>query len=322
MNTVKTRQKETESSLRRLFVRHGRLRSGWRLVSYLVVNRALLIVVSFVIGIAIGIILISQGVPASQLSPVLTSLVSSFQKGYPIFISSEALQLALTFGLVYIWRHWLDKRDVRSLGLQLAPGWWQEFLIGMGLVATAWALMFAFSLLTSTATIQSVNLNPTSLVIGVGLGLVFNLLVGFAEELDARGYVLQTLEEGVGFVPAVAISSVYFGALHLLNPGAGPGSTIGTFLFGVLAAVIYWRTRRLWMPIGMHAAWNFMEGPVLGFLVSGLNMGGLFTLQISGPEWLMGGSFGPEAGALTWAPLLALIALVLLFGQKSRSSSA
>ncbi len=60
----------------------------------------------------------------------------------------------------------------------------------------------------------------------------------------------------------------------------------------------------------MHAAWNFAEGPVFGFPVSGLDMGGLFRLQITGPDWLTGGAFGPEAGALAIAMEIALSAIL------------
>ena len=85
-------------------------------------------------------------------------------------------------------------------------------------------------------------------------------------------------------------------------------------MFGVLAALAYWATGRLWMPIGMHAAWNLFEGPVFGFLVSGIKVGGLFLLKDNGPEWVTGGRFGPEAGLLTIVPLLIMIGAVYLWG--------
>jgi hypothetical protein len=137
-------------------------------------------------------------------------------------------------------------------------------------------------------------------------------MVGLVEETDARGYILQNLAEGIRFWPAVLVSSLYFGLLHLLNPGAGVTSTLGIFFAGVLLALGYYATGRLWFSIGLHAGWNFAEGPILGFLVSGLNMGGLFRLRITGPDWLMGGAFGPEAGAL--AVVVEAVMILVLFG--------
>ncbi len=304
--------------LHSLFVRDGRLRSGWRLVSYIVVSRVLFLALGLAVTLAVMAYLFAHGIPASESESQIPAIVTDLRVAPVVPIGLEAAELAVTAGIIYLWRHWLDKRTFRSLGTELSPGWWSEFLAGAGLIALAWGAIFVVSLATSAAVIQGIRLDPAQLVTDIGLGLILNLLVGFFEELDARGYILQTLESGVGFVPAVLLSALFFGAQHLLNPGANLASLVGTTLFGVLAAIAYWATGRLWMPIGMHSAWNLLEGPVVGFLVSGLDMGGLFDLSVRGPEWLTGGSFGPEAGALSWVPLVVLIIVLYLWGRKRR----
>jgi uncharacterized protein len=133
--------------------------------------------------------------------------------------------------------------------------------------------------------------------------------------------MLQNLAEGIRFWPALFVSSLYFGLLHLLNPGAGVASTAGILLAGILLALGYYATGRLWFSIGMHAAWNFAEGPVFGFLVSGLNMGGLFQLKINGPDWLMGGGFGPEAGALAVGVEVAMIVALFVWARRKKQTA-
>jgi CAAX protease family protein len=318
-NVIRVRCAEEQNlTMKQLFIRDGRLRSGWRLASFIVVSQLLQLVLSIPIGIVIGAYFVAQGIAPTELGAYLTALVTDFTRVPALFFASELVVLIVTLGVVYVWRHRLDKQSFRSLGFQLTSGWWQEFLLGAGIIAITWLVIFAFALVTTTVSIQATRFNVAALLGGLGLGLAYNLLVGLTEELDARGYVLQTLAEGVKFAPAVILSALYFGVRHLLNPGADWASALGTGLFGVLAALAYWSTGRLWMPIGMHAAWNLFEGPVFGFLVSGIHMGGLFVLRVNGPAWLTGGSFGPEAGALTIVPQLVLIVIVYLWGRARR----
>jgi membrane protease YdiL (CAAX protease family) len=304
--------------MKNLFLREGRLRSGWRVVSYILVSRLALLAVSVFLGLLLALYLTSQGTTPEGLSQRMMDILTAL----PSLTVAEIIQLALTLGFVYLWRRILDKRSLGSLGINPKRGWWQEILLGASLVGLMWGFMFVLALSTMSISIVGMKIDPASLVQGLGLGLGFNILVGLNEELDARGYILQNLAEGVGFAPAVLVSAVYFGALHLLNPGASALSTLGVALFGVLAALGYWATGQLWMPIGMHAAWNFFEGPIFGFLVSGVHMGGVFVLHINGPEWLTGGSFGPEAGALTMVPLVIMIVAVYLWGLGRRGSIA
>jgi membrane protease YdiL (CAAX protease family) len=300
--------------MRNLLLRDGRLRSGWRIVSYIIVSRLLVFTLSVVGVLGLGLVLTAQGTTPGHLLDQLFQILTAL----PALTVTAILQFGVTVAIVYLWRRRLDRKSFRSLGIQATPGWWQEFLLGAVLIGLMWTFIFVFSLSSAAVSIEGLRIDSTTLLGGVGLGLAFNIFVGLNEELDARGYVLQNLSEGVGFAPAVLISAIYFGALHLLNPGASMASTLGVALFGVLAALGYWATGQLWMSIGMHAAWNFFEGPVFGFLVSGVNLGGLFVLRVNGPDWLTGGRFGPEAGALAMVPLLILIAAVYLWGRGRR----
>lgn len=140
---------------------------------------------------------------------------------------------------------------------------------------------------------------------GVLTYLLVFILVGWNEELLTRGYWLQNLEQGINRPVAVLLTSLVFAALHAANPNASWTSTLGLFAAGLFLAYGYTATNHLWLPIGLHIGWNFFEGVVFGFPVSGLNIFRLIETKVNGPAWLTGAEFGPEAG------LILLPALIL-----------
>jgi membrane protease YdiL (CAAX protease family) len=128
---------------------------------------------------------------------------------------------------------------------------------------------------------------------------VLLLLPGAAlEEMLFRGVLFRLIEEWAGSWVGIIVSAVLFGAAHAANPGATWVSTIAIALeAGGLLAAAYIVTRTLWFPIGLHFGWNFFEGPVYGTQVSGGHLAGSALVgHVSGPAWLTGGTFGPEAG--------------------------
>jgi uncharacterized protein len=133
------------------------------------------------------------------------------------------------------------------------------------------------------------------------------------EEMLFRGVLFRLLEEWIGTWIALIISAVLFGAAHLANPGATAESAFAIALeAGVLLGLAYIVTRNLWLPIGLHFAWNFCEGPIFGTTVSGGHgaLASAVTARLDGPAWLTGGSFGPEAGICA---ILASVVASILF---------
>ena len=127
------------------------------------------------------------------------------------------------------------------------------------------------------------------------------------------GYWLQNLAEGLNPAWAVLISSALFALGHLLNPNVSWNAILGLVFAGIFLAYGYLRTRQLWLPIGLHIGWNFFEGTVFGFQVSGLTeMPQMIRQVVQGPELITGGLFGPEAG-LVVLPAMAL-GVLLIFG--------
>jgi hypothetical protein len=148
------------------------------------------------------------------------------------------------------------------------------------------------------------------------------------EELSFRGYAFQNLTKAVGPIAAIATFSIWFGAVHLMNPHSGgvlSWSFVNTISVGVLFAVAYLRTQSLWMPIGMHFGWNFALGTLFGLPVSGLDYFAVLVHgKAIGPRWLTGGSYGVEASATGAAVIVLGFVPVVLFTRsvyKARTSS-
>jgi membrane protease YdiL (CAAX protease family) len=140
--------------------------------------------------------------------------------------------------------------------------------------------------------------SPGVLVHWVAIGLGS----GIAEELVFRCLWFRVLEEWLGTWLALAGSSLFFGFAHMFNPGATVWSCVAiTLEAGVLLGAAYLLTRRLWFAAGMHAAWNFTQGGIFGATVSGNTEDGLLRALFTGPDWLTGGEFGPEASAVAMA---------------------
>jgi len=129
------------------------------------------------------------------------------------------------------------------------------------------------------------------------------LIAGFIEEYMLRGIIFKLSEELLGSWIAIIIQAALFGLIHGGNPNATAFSTFAISIeAGILLVAVYMLTRRLWMAIGLHFAWNWMQGPFFGIPVSGIDINGFFETSLNGPEILTGGAFGAEA---------SLIALVI-----------
>jgi membrane protease YdiL (CAAX protease family) len=146
---------------------------------------------------------------------------------------------------------------------------------------------------------------------------IASVMPGFMEELFFRGILFRWIEEMAGSWVALAITSVLFGFAHALNPNATLfSSTAIAVEAGILLGGAYMLTRNLWLPIGLHAAWNFTQGYLFGIPVSGVAEKGLVTSRLSGPELVTGGSFGLEASVIAFALATAAGIVMVVFAIK------
>jgi membrane protease YdiL (CAAX protease family) len=276
--------------VRSIFVnKANNLRAGWRIAIFLFLQ---VLLSSGVVGILHVLLRIPQTVGNAV--------------AYVVLIGTTFLVLRL-----------VDHRPFKSVGLPVHPRlgieWGQGVLLSLLMISLVFVVEFVLGYVHLTWSGQGLRAIAASLAMSL---LVF-LWFGFGEELLFRGYFFQTLIEGSNKYVAVLVMSALFGAAHIANPNATVLGVANTILAGVWLSVAYLKTRTLWFPTALHATWNFFQGYVYSFPVSGMKLGGrpLFVLDQSGPEWVTGGAYGPEAGVLTTLVLL----FAVLFILKSRS---
>lgn len=213
---------------------------------------------------------------------------------------------------IMVARRLIDRRTVVALGLQWNPSAGRELVFGIVLGAGLQMLILILMFLMGWASIGPGRFSAGSMLWPLFLFVV----VAFYEELLMRGYIMQNVAEGLGMPAAVLISSLFFGALHLANPGSSAIAAVNIAVTGVFLAAGYLVTRSLYLPIGIHLAWNFFEGPVFGFPVSGLDSWPtLLATHVSGPAMWTGGSFGPEAGLLGLVAVLVGLATIIIYAR-------
>lgn len=143
-------------------------------------------------------------------------------------------------------------------------------------------------------------------------------VVAVFEEIIFRGILFRMIDDRWNTGVALIISALVFGAVHLSNPGATLWSAFAIAVeAGLLLGAAYKWSGTLWLPIGIHWAWNFVQGDILGFAVSGLPVTNkVFSAIITGPDWITGGRFGAEASVPAVVVGL-LVTILFLVGSKN-----
>ncbi len=260
----------------------------------------------------------------------LAALVLVFHPGLDRASGLVAFGATRLFGTVVsiaLVARWIDHRSLAGFGLQLDRDWWSDLAFGLGLGAFLMTGVFAIEhtagWIAITDTLHSSDpLRPFALTL-LTPALLF-LMVGVYEELGYRGYLLRNLAEGMGRIPggpgagiigATALSSLLFGLAHAGNPNATALSTANVAAAGVLLALGYILTGRLAIPIGLHITWNFFQGNVYGFPVSGVTelSATFLAIRQQGPALWTGGDFGPEAGLVGLFAMAVGGGLILLW---------
>jgi uncharacterized protein len=197
-------------------------------------------------------------------------------------------------GMYGIVVHYCERRQVTELALKPAA---RELSLGLLLGFGLYTLCMVVLMLTGSFRIQGVN-DWHVLISGLSIALA----TGVYEELLFRGGVFRLAEEWFGTWWALVVSSLLFGYMHLGNEEATLQGVISISLgASILLAGCYLLTRRLWLGIGLHAAWNYTQGSVYSGIVSGnAPPKGYFKSTLQGPEWLTGGSFGVEASVVAF----------------------
>ena len=286
--------------MREMFINeYGRLRSGWRLLFYILIVTALSLFLTAVQRI------IYAAVVAKGL------LIPHADFVWDLIYRFSVLVPALVAG--YLCVRVLEQLPWRSLGLGLHSGWLRDFVIGSAVGFAFIVIGVAIAKLGGGLHFSFANDGLPAITRSMIGSVVLLLVAALAEEATFRGYGLQTLARARLSWLGVLLTGMLFGSVHLANPNVVPGFTmLNTALAGVMFAIAYLRTRSLWFPWGIHWAWNWALGWFFGLPVSGMSVAShtLLGAHDFGPFWLTGGSYGIEGGVAGTISLLLLTIFV------------
>jgi uncharacterized protein len=278
------------SGLHWVFVGPNGVRAGWSVLIFFAVFAAIAVTVHFVAPHIPGLPHGDSG--AAQLTAQVITLCMVLA-ATAIMARIEGRSV-LDYGL----------RDGRWLRKLAIGGVWGFLLITglVGLLRAMGYLSFDGQLLHGTTIVRD----------ALGLGVVF-LIVGLNEEIVFRGYLQSTLTRGIGFWPAAALVSIAFGSLHLMNSGEGAFGAFSAGFAGFVFCVALYRTGSLWWSIGSHLAWDWGQSYFYGVPDSGqMFPGHLMATHASGPNWLSGGTIGPEGSIFVLVAFAAFLPIIML----------
>lgn len=220
-------------------------------------------------------------------------------------VAMTLVMIALALAIYIAYARFIERRPVSEFSL---PGMGREW--GIGVLIGAGLYTLCVLILIALGIYRVEGLNPWSYVLPA---VAMALSSGMFEELLFRGVLFKSVEDLLGSWISLVVSSLVFGLMHLTNPAATlTGALYISVEAGLLLAAAYILTRRLWMSIGFHMAWNYTQSAIFSGIVSGnAPAPGLIRSNIRGPEVLTGGSFGLESSVVAFA-LCTLTGVVLL----------
>jgi uncharacterized protein len=251
----------------------------------------------------IGLFLIMLGVP-SLVMPLIEQPTANKELSFTLLYISIAI-----FVVAFTWlmKKFVDRQPFSSLGFQ-----WKDYGSDAGLGFFTALVMLGIGTLILLLQKQ-IAFTGSSIDVATLLSqFILMVVVAFIEEISFRGYILNNLMSSVNKWVALVISAVIFAAVHATNPGASILPIVNVFLAGLLLGSNYIFSRNLWFAIFFHFAWNFTQGPVLGYEVSGMETNSILKQSTSGNELLTGGEFGFEGSFLSTI-LLFIFTIIWLF---------
>ena len=218
--------------------------------------------------------------------------------------------------LFIFWVKVIEKNSLSTLGF-VKRNWLKYLgwgillsLLQMGVIALVYQVCGI-----GTFELNELSLEPILFILGL---FPFWLLQGGTEEVATRGWLLTRIAARTNLPLAIGISSSLFGILHLGNSGVTFISLLNIVLDGVLAGLLLIYTDSIWLVVAQHGTWNYVQGNLLGFQVSGTGAdASIFSFTMgSGPDWLTGGKFGAEGSIITTLVLLVSLVIVYRLGER------
>ena len=281
-----------------------RIGSGWlRATLFFIVS---LITSQIFAGIGLVIILLTTGFDLNALSN--QEEISNVVKGVSFLLPLKIIEFLSMMLCFWLFVRFIDRKSFESIGLTL-KGYENDLRLGLALGAGMIAIGFLILFILGFLSVDGFSFPIISIILYLALFIV----VSFHEEIMMRGYVLNNLMQSMNRYVALSISSFIFMSIHLLNPNVNFLSVINLFLAGIVLGIYYIHKPNLWLPIGMHLTWNFFQGPIFGFEVSGIETKSIIGQSIKGNEIITGGAFGFEGSIIA---TILIVTMILYLDKK------
>ena len=235
---------------------------------------------------------------------------------YHYILYYELFSFVFILLLFIFWVKFIEKNPLSTLGF-VKKNWLKYLgwgilisLLQMGVIALVYQVGGI-----GTFKLNELSLEPILFILGL---FPFWLLQGGTEEVATRGWLLTRIAARTNLPLAIGISSSLFGILHLGNAGVTFLSVLNIILDGVLAGLLFIYTDSIWLVVAQHGTWNYVQGNLLGFQVSGTGAdASIFSFTMGdGPDWLTGGAFGAEGSIITTLVLLVSLVIVYRLGER------
>jgi uncharacterized protein len=225
---------------------------------------------------------------------------------YNTFIAAGITGLTILFIKV------IDGKKIKHLGFRkyrLREDFLLGMVIGLVIIGSGFGILAASGYITITG----ISFNFAYL-----LGsFILCILISWLEEISFRSYILNNLLSSFSRYNALVISAVLFALFHGLNPGITILAFTNLVLAGIILGIVYIYTRTIWFALSLHFSWNFFQGPVFGFPVSGLQMNGIIDQRNVGADIISGGDFGFEGSLLCTGLIVACIIVLDRYYNKT-----
>ena len=269
------------------------------------------IILITILYLVLSIILIPIGSIVAKVPLTDMDAIKDITINQALIIQLFALLVSII--AVFTFRKFVDLRTIKSLGFSITKRISDIFLgLIVALLIIGGGSLFLY--IKGYIDLSNITVNSSNLL----LSFLLFTAVSLSEEILFRGYILNNLLSTMNKYFALIISSVLFALMHSLNFNLSLLALINLFLAGIILGSTYIYTRNLWFPISLHLFWNFFQGPILGYSVSGQKLESLLTLQTLGNETFNGGEFGFE-GSIVCTVLSIMTIFLLLFWYKKKT---
>jgi membrane protease YdiL (CAAX protease family) len=243
----------------------------------------------------------------NTLAGQIANISGNPERDFNLILLTLLASFLLSVLLVIVFTRLVDRQKVSSLGFEYRtylPDAIVGFLIPIIILGTV-SLILYFN-----KNLEWTDINFTT--VDFLNGLFFMIVIAVGEEMVFRGYILNNLMQSLNRWLALAVSAALFALMHSSNPSVDVVAMVNLFVGGLLLGINYIFTKNLWFSIFLHTAWNFLQGPVLGFPVSGVNLQSILNPKLKGNPLLTGGAFGLEASLITGMLLIASILILYI----------